>query len=216
MTRFFILDQEMHDIAWMTFVDVRCKARKGKSWAKFSIPNWLDKFICKIYRLWLRMKFRVVAAMVVQAKMFWRWYKICARGLCVNLLNLKINVKSSAEICLPQRLSVRTQHAFHFVQNLEIAKNVARNFDRYGICMKYQKTWYEICVRGLCVKLLKLKINARLLDEICLPQRLSVRKKNLEIPKTEVAGVTFLDSDSAPVPKFWNLGPDPGPAIFKF
>ena len=28
----------------------------------------------------------------------------------------------------------------------------------------------------------------------------------------EVAGVTFSDSDSAPVTKFWN--PDPGPAIF--
>jgi len=31
----------------------------------------------------------------------------------------------------------------------------------------------------------------------------------------EVAGVTFSDSDSAPVPKFLNLGPDPGPAIFQ-
>jgi len=30
--------------------------------------------------------------------------------------------------------------------------------------------------------------------------------------KTEVAGVTFSDSDSAPVPKFLN----PGPAFFKF
>jgi len=29
----------------------------------------------------------------------------------------------------------------------------------------------------------------------------------------EVAGVTFSDSESAPVPKF--LNPDPGPAIFQ-
>ena len=31
----------------------------------------------------------------------------------------------------------------------------------------------------------------------------------------EVAGVTVSDSDSVPVPKFWNPGPDPGPAIFQ-
>jgi len=29
----------------------------------------------------------------------------------------------------------------------------------------------------------------------------------------EVTGVTFSDSDSAPIQKFWN--PDPGPAIFQ-
>jgi len=29
----------------------------------------------------------------------------------------------------------------------------------------------------------------------------------------EVAGVTFSDSNSAPVPKFLNPGPDPGLAI---
>ena len=38
--------------------------------------------------------------------------------------------------------------------------------------MKYQKQWYKIFVRGLCVKLLKLKINVRLLAEICLSQTL--------------------------------------------
>jgi len=43
----------------------------------------------------------------------------------------------SAEICLPQRRSMGEKHALHFVQNLEILKSVARNFDRYGICMKY-------------------------------------------------------------------------------
>ena len=31
----------------------------------------------------------------------------------------------------------------------------------------------------------------------------------------EVAGVTFSDSDSAPVLKFWNPRPDPGPAILQ-
>jgi len=31
---------------------------------------------------------------------------------------------------------------------------------------------------------------------------------------SEVAGVTFSDSDSTPVPKFLNPGPDPGPEIF--
>jgi len=36
-----------------------------------------------------------------------RWYKKCARGLWVMLLKLKISVRLSAEICLPQRLSVR-------------------------------------------------------------------------------------------------------------
>jgi len=30
-----------------------------------------------------------------------------------------------------------------------------------------------------------------------------------------VAGVAFSDSESAPVPKFWNPGPDPGTAIFQ-
>jgi len=119
-----------------------------------------------------------------------QWYKLCVCGLCVKLLKLKINVKLSTEICLPQRLSARNEHASHFVQNLEIPKNVVRNFDRYGICMKYQRRWYKICARGLCVKLLKLKINVRLSAEICLPQRLSVGEKhalhfvqNLEIPK---------------------------------
>ena len=33
--------------------------------------------------------------------------------------------------------------------------------------------------------------------------------------KSDVAGVTFSDSDSTPVPKCWNAGPDPGPAIFQ-
>jgi len=31
----------------------------------------------------------------------------------------------------------------------------------------------------------------------------------------EVAGVTFSDSDAAPVPKFLNTVPDPGPEIFQ-
>ena len=31
-----------------------------------------------------------------------------------------------------------------------------------------------------------------------------------------MAGVTFSDSDSAPVQTFLNPGPDPGPAILKF
>jgi len=31
----------------------------------------------------------------------------------------------------------------------------------------------------------------------------------------EVAGVSFSDSESAPVPKFWNPGQDPRPAIFQ-
>jgi len=31
----------------------------------------------------------------------------------------------------------------------------------------------------------------------------------------EVAGVIFSDSDSAPVPKFLNPGPHPGPAILQ-
>jgi len=34
-------------------------------------------------------------------------------------------------------------------------------------------------------------------------------------PTPEVAGVTFSDSDSAPVPKFLNLDPVPGPAILQ-
>jgi len=108
-----------------------------------------------------------------------RWYKICGRGLCVKLLKIKINVRLSAEICLPQRLSAGEKHALHFVQNLLIPKSVARHFDRYGICMKSQRRWYKICARGLCVKLLKLKINVRLLAEICLPQRLSVGEKHV-------------------------------------
>jgi len=33
--------------------------------------------------------------------------------------------------------------------------------------------------------------------------------------KSEVAGVTFSDSDSAPIPKFLNPVPDPGPAILQ-
>jgi len=120
-----------------------------------------------------------------------RWYKICVRGLCGKLLQLKINVRLSAEICLLQTLSVRRKHALHYVQNLEIPKSVARNFDRCGIYMKYQRRWYKIYARGLCGKLLQLKINVRLSAEICLPQRLSARNehalhfvKNLEIPKS--------------------------------
>jgi len=120
-----------------------------------------------------------------------RCYKICACGLCVKLLNLKINVRLSAEICLPQRLSVGEKHALHLVQNLKIPKRFARNFDRYGICMKYQRRYYKICACGLCVKLLNLKINVRLSAEICLPQRLSAGEKhalhfvqNFEIPKS--------------------------------
>ena len=87
-----------------------------------------------------------------------RWYKICVRGLCVKLLKLKINVRLSAEVCLPQRLSVHKKHALHFVQNLEIPKSVTRNFDRYGICMKCQRRWYKICVRGLCGKMCKVGV----------------------------------------------------------
>jgi len=55
--------------------------------------------------------------------------------------------------------AVFANRTIYFVQNLEISKSVARNFDRYEICMKYQRRWYKIWVRGLCVKLLKLKIN---------------------------------------------------------
>jgi len=121
-----------------------------------------------------------------------RWCKICARRLCVNLLKLKINVRLSAEICLPKSLSARNEeHALHFVQNLEIPKSVARNLDRYGICMNYQRRWYKICVCVLCVKLLKLKIIVKLSAEICLPQWLSVGEKhalhfvlNHKIPKS--------------------------------
>ena len=107
-----------------------------------------------------------------------RWYKICVRGLCGKLLKIKISVRLSAEICLPQRLSARNEHHLHIVQNLEIPKSVAQRFDRYGICMKYERRWYNICVRGLRVKLLKLKINVRLSAEICLPQRLPARGKH--------------------------------------
>ena len=32
-------------------------------------------------------------------------------------------------------------------------------FDRYGICMKYQRRWYKICARGLCGKLCKIGVN---------------------------------------------------------
>jgi len=87
-----------------------------------------------------------------------RWYKICACGLCLKLLKLKINLRLSAEICLPQRLSVGEKHPLHFVQNFLIPKSVARNFDRYGICMKYERLWYKICGRGLCVKLCKIGV----------------------------------------------------------
>jgi len=98
-----------------------------------------------------------------------RSYKICGRGLCVKLLKLKINVRLSAEICLPQRLSVGEKHVLHFVQNLLIPKNVARHFDRHRICMKYHRRWYKICAWRLCVKLLKLKINVRLQPRsVCL------------------------------------------------
>jgi len=48
--------------------------------------------------------------------------------------------------------SKQTKHALHFVQNLQIPKSVSRTFDRYGICMKYQRRWYKICACGLCVK----------------------------------------------------------------
>jgi len=82
-----------------------------------------------------------------------RRYKICVRGLCVKLVKLKINVRLSAEICPPQKLSGGEKHVLHFVQNLLIPKSVARNFDRYGICMKYQRRWHKICVRGLWGKL---------------------------------------------------------------
>jgi len=44
----------------------------------------------------------------------------------------------------------------------------------------------------------------------CLWLSLTVHIRDL----TEVAGVTFSDSDSAPVPKFLNPCPDLGPAIF--
>jgi len=64
------------------------------------------------------------------------------------MLKLKINVRLSAEICLPLRLSVGEKHALHFAQNLLIPKSVARIFDRYGICMKYQRRWYKICRGG--------------------------------------------------------------------
>jgi len=55
------------------------------------------------------------------------------------LLKLNIIVRLSDEICLQQTLSLHKKHALYFVQNFDIQKNVARNFDRYGICMKYQK-----------------------------------------------------------------------------
>jgi len=114
----------------------------------------------------------------------WSWV-VC------KVVKIKINVRLSAEICVPQRLSTRNEHALHFVQNLLIPKSVARHFDRYGICMKYQRRRYKICGRVLCIKLLKLKINVTLLAEIHLPQRLSVGEKhvlhfvqNLLIPKS--------------------------------
>ena len=64
--------------------------------------------------------------------------KWASRSQKQNVTEKKINVRWSAEICLPQTLSVRIKHALHFVQNLNIPKSVAQNFDRYGICMKYQ------------------------------------------------------------------------------
>jgi len=39
-------------------------------------------------------------------------------GLCVKLLKLKINVRLSAEICMPQMLSVRNEHALHLVDEI--------------------------------------------------------------------------------------------------
>ena len=44
---------------------------------------------------------------------------------------------------------------------------------------------------------------------------LARRKTNAKGSKPEVAGVTFSYSDSAPVTKFLNPGPDPCPAIFQ-
>ena len=101
------------------------------------------------------------------------WYKICVRGLCVNWLKLKINVRLSAEICLHQRLSVGEKHVLHFVQNLLIPKSVARHFNRYGICMTHQRQWYKICACWLCVKLLKLKINYPLYTALLSDWRVS-------------------------------------------
>ena len=40
----------------------------------------------------------------------------------------------------------------------------------------------------------------------------SIFQNKHKLLKPEVAGVTFSDSDSAPVPKFLNPNPDPGPA----
>jgi len=60
-------------------------------------------------------------------------------------------------VCL-KRLSVGGKHALHFVQNLEIPKSTARNFDKYRICMKYQRRWYKICACGLCGKLCKIEV----------------------------------------------------------
>jgi len=39
-------------------------------------------------------------------------------GCAEMLLKLKVIVRLLAEICLPQRLSARHEHALHFVQNL--------------------------------------------------------------------------------------------------
>jgi len=105
-------------------------------------------------------------------------------------------------VCLRRCLcAMRIKHALHFVQNLEIPKSVARNFDRYGICVKYQRRWHDICARGLCVKLLKLKINVRWSAEICLLQTLFVRIKhdlrflqNLKIPKIVARNLTDMES----------------------
>jgi len=39
-------------------------------------------------------------------------------GCAEKLLKLKVIVRLLAEICLPQKLSARHEHALHFVQNL--------------------------------------------------------------------------------------------------
>jgi len=50
------------------------------------------------------------------------------------------------------------------------------------------------------------------LDRIQLLRiRIGLGLKNFTVRSSPVAGGTFSDSDSAPVPKFWN----PGPAIFQ-
>jgi len=81
--------------------------------------------------------------------------------MCSWVVRKVVKIKRSMLGCQPRSVClggcVLVKSILYILYTISRFRSVARNFDRYGICMKYQRRWYKICLRGLCGKLFKIE-----------------------------------------------------------